>query len=202
MIDVKVDGQAFAADVSSMSTMGDLIELIKASIDPDTIITQMILSGKPLSDADWRSPLNAHRDAILEIATGDKHAYLIERMGTAEHYLTQIVEEFTQSANGYREGKQEDANALLASSVDDLLAFVNWYLTLLSVEPVQMQREIETFNTHIQSIQEICQQLLQQQMFQSWWALGETITAKLIPELQSLKEFCAANAQRVNKNAA
>ncbi len=197
MIDVKVDGQNFTADMGSVGTMGDLVELVKASIDPDTIITQMVLEGKPLADDDWRSPLHSHGSATLEIATGEKEKYLLERMATAESYLAQIIEEFSQVAGDYSDGKSDEANTMLAVAVDDLLAFVNWYLTLLSVEPVRMQTEIEAFNVHIMSTQEICQQLLQQQMFQSWWALGETIGAKLIPELESLKQFCEANSTKI-----
>ncbi len=197
MIDVKVDGQNFAADIASVGTMGDLIELVKASIDPDTIITQMTLEGKPLADSDWRSPLHSYAESTLEIATGEKGQYVVERMSMAADYVTQIVQEFMQSAGDYRDGKNEEANTMLAGAVDDLLAFVNWYLTLLSVDPDGLLAEIEQFNTHIQSIQEICQQLLQQQMFQSWWALGETIQAKLIPELESLKAFCESNAKKV-----
>ncbi|MCB0323712.1 MAG: hypothetical protein KDD69_09075 [Bdellovibrionales bacterium] len=200
MISVKVDSQEFPADISSVSTMGDLIELVKASIDPDSIIVDMQLGGQSLSEADWRAPLNVHRNVLLEIKTGDKREYLLERLGVAEHYLAQIIDQFDTAGANYRDGHAESANTTLATAVDDLLAFVNWYLTLLSVEAVQLEPQIEEFNTHINAIQQICEQLLQQQMFQSWWALGETITARLTPQLQALKRFCEQTSEHAAKS--
>jgi hypothetical protein len=196
MISVKVDSQDFPADISHLRTMGDLVELIKATIDPDSIITSMALAGQPITEADWQAPLTSHAQGVLEIATGEKKQYISDRLASAEHYLFQILDEFNQASAKYGEGSSNEANTLLSTAVEDLLAFINWYLALLSVDPISFKDEIESFNVYIKDIQVICEQLVQQQMFQSWTALGETIRTKLEPELSNLKRFCESNATR------
>ncbi|MEI7489443.1 MAG: hypothetical protein WCJ72_18910, partial [Chryseobacterium sp.] len=39
-------------------------------------------------------------------------------------------------------------------------------------------------------IGEVCQKICQQQLYQSWWALGETIEKELEPKLDQLETFC------------
>lgn len=199
MITVKVDSQDFPADISHLRTMGDLVELVKATIDPDSIITSMALAGQPITEADWQAPLTSHSQGVLEIATGEKKQYIADRLSSAEHYLFQILDEFNQASQKYSQGDSTEANTLLSTAVEDLLAFINWYLALLSVDPISFKNEIESFNTYIKDIQVICEQLVQQQMFQSWTALGETIKSKLEPSLHNLKRFCETNATRVQQ---
>ena len=83
MIQVHIDGSPLQADIGAMNTMGDLIELVKATIDPDTIITSVEFNGQALSDGDWSMPLSAQRGRTLEIRTGTKRAYVYERITLA-----------------------------------------------------------------------------------------------------------------------
>lgn len=193
MISVKVDNQDFITDIGELKTMGDLIELIKATIDPDCIITSLTLAGEPLKDSDWRVPLSVHGEGVLEVTTGDKNEYLSDRLATAENYLSQIIDEFARASELYRSGSVDEANTTLATAVDDLLAFVNWYLALLSVKPEQVASQIQEFDSQIREIKDVCEQLLQQQMFQSWVILGETLQSRLEPQLMKLKSFCERN---------
>jgi hypothetical protein len=195
MITVKVDGQPFAADISQIRTMGELVELIKATIDPDTIITSLMLEGRSLSDTDWRLPLSAQKPGTLEVSTGDKSVYLTERLKAADSYLEKIIEGFSTAANLYSAKSVEDANRKLASTVEDLLAFVNWYASLLAMDDTKVQMREGEFDGRIRQIKTICDSMLQQQMFHSWAILGETLQNNLKPELERLREFCQSMAK-------
>lgn len=190
MIQVKVNEQNLMADVSSLKTLGDIIELVKAMIDPDDIITNMLISGKVIVDADWRSPLTAFQNDTLEFSTGDRNEYVRQRFHAAEGFVSHIIEEFSRAADIYKQGASENANQTLAYSVDDLLAFINWYMSILAFFPHGMEKETEEFDSQVKELQVICEKIVQQQMFYSWWALGEMLKTELIPQLVSLKEFC------------
>lgn len=198
MITIMVDGQVLPADASSMRTMQDLVELIKATIDPDKIITSLTLEGAVLSDADWQGALTMHRGKTLEVSTGRKQEYLVGRLNSASDYLSRIIAGFEKAGESYRNGDSDGGNSALATSVDDLLAFINWYMALLSIDADRLVGPINEFNDHILGVQETCEQLLQQQMFQSWWALGETLRAKLEPKLAALQQFCQQTATTVS----
>jgi hypothetical protein len=197
MISVMVDGERLEAPLDGIKTMGELIELVKATIDPDTIIVELKLEGKPLLDSDWRVPLSVHSDSMLEISTGDKQAYFRERLHSAEGYLERIMAGFSRASDSYASCAYDEANQLFKSSVDDLLAFVNWYVNLLSVSPEDTEAELGIYEGHIRSIQSTCEQLLQQQMFQSWSMLGETLEKRLNPELALLREFCRETSAKL-----
>jgi hypothetical protein len=195
MITVKVDGQPFAADISQIRTMGELVELIKATIDPDTIITSLTFEGRSLSDTDWRLPLNAQKPSTLEVSTGDKSVYLAERLNAADSYLGNIIEGFSSAASLYNAKSVDDANRKFASTVEDLLAFVNWYASMLAMDDTKAQMREGEFDARIRQIKSICDSMLQQQMFHSWAILGDTLQNKLKPELERLREFCQSVAK-------
>ena len=195
MITVRVDSHDLPADIGSLKTMGDLIELVKASIDPEVIITSLNIGGKPLSEQDWQMPLSVHRDTILEITTGDKGAYVTERLGQSEEHLTHIIAEFEQSSSHFRSSEADNGNRLFATAVDDLLAFLNWYVSLLALEGNAREAQLTQFQAQLGAIKDTCDQLVQQQMYHSWWALGETLQSKLLPLLLQMKEFCRMNKQ-------
>src|SRR5262245_5603503 len=134
MIQVQIDGNPLQADLGGMNTMGDLIELVKATIDPDTIITSMEFSGEALSESDWSMPLTAHRGKILQIRTGTKQAYMFERISLAPDIVQKIVEEFGKASEAYRGGQSPAGNSMLGTAVDDLSAFVGWYDSLLGMD--------------------------------------------------------------------
>ena len=127
MIQVQIDGAPLRADIAGMNNMGDLLELVKATIDPDSIITSIEFNGQTLEDGDWSLPLSAHRDRVLEIRTGAKSAYLAERIGLAPDIIGKIAEEFGLAGDSYRSGQLPNGNNQLTVAVDDLSAFVNWY---------------------------------------------------------------------------
>ena len=198
MLSVKVDNQEFSADFSKMRSMNDLIELIKATIDPDKIIVGIELNNEPLSEADWNTPLNTMLNAVqnaeLSVMSGNVQDYMKDRFTVAEPYLQHIMAKFSDASQQYRGGQFENANKQLSTAVQDLLAFLNWYMAVMQMKPESYRTEIGEFNNYVKNLQGVCEGMVQQQMFQAWWALGDTLQSKLTPSLDSLKTFCGRNA--------
>ena len=195
MISVLIDGRPFPGDISEVKTIANLIELIKLTIDPSRIITELRLNGNSLSEVDWRTPLVTLAGSTLEISTGTKNDYVHDRLGQAEELVRQIITEFSEAGEKFRLGQAGPANQRFVGAVRDLNAFVSWYQTILSLAPEQLEKQVVEFTNHVVSIQGVCEQLLQQQLYQSWWALGETVKGRLEPQLQELRDFCVRSSQ-------
>lgn len=187
---VIVDGKEMFSEVGDVRTMGDLVELVKASVDPDSVITAMTLDGENLSDADWRTPLSLIPKQVFEISTGSREQYISERMLKAEGYAAQVIESFARTSDLYLSGEIESANRKMASAVDDLLAFVNWYMNLLSMDADEMKDFIAKFNESVEKVHVVCEEVLQQQLYQSWAVLGGTLRDRLLPELMVIRDLC------------
>jgi len=195
MIQVQVDGSPMHADFGGVRTMGDLLELVKASIDPDYIITAVELEGKVLKDNEWSMPLSAQTDRQLQILTGSRQAFVKQRLETSVDILGQIVAEFTDAGNSYRKGFSPEGNTGLARAVDDLGAFVTWYDSLLTMGHGPIQQAQVEFRGQVNELQKVCEQIIQQQLYNSWWALAETISSRLAPQLEEIKVLCGKISQ-------
>ena len=194
MIKVKVDGSDWTQDLAAARTMSELIELVKASIDPDNIITSITINGTDPVESDWRVALTVQGDSTVEISTGSKGSYINERLGTAVLITEQLINEFTRARSLYQEGISKDGNTAFGRSVNDLKVFLEWYYSVLALVP-GAQSAREEFRTRVSEVTSICEQLFQQQLYQSWWALGQTIQNQLEPKLGSLRDYCANFAQ-------
>jgi len=196
MINVVIDGKPMTADIGHINAMTDLVEFIKANIDPTTIITDMRLNEKALSDIDWRMPLSVQGDAVLEIITGAQGDFITERLETSSSYLAHIILEFDDVYETFQEGITTEGNKKMGQAVNDLNAFLQWYRTILSMLPPSEQKQIFVFNEVIKKITVTCEKLHQQQLYQSWWAIGDTVHHELIPELQELTTTCTSFAAK------
>ncbi len=194
MITVRVDGQTFAADVSQINQLGDLLELVKVTMNPDSIIVDLSLNDKPLSENDWSAPLSSHTEAIIDIQTGNKADYLHDRLGSAVPYLQEVIEGFDTAAAKYRASSIDDANEALRGAADDLLSFIRWYIAILAIEPVKLQPQILEFTEYVKEVQEVCEGMLDQQEYQTWLTLAETIETKLQTCFRRLLEFLVKGA--------
>lgn len=198
MIQVQVDGNPLSTDIGGMSSLGDLLELVKSNIDPDTIITSVEFNGEALTESEWNLPLAAHRGRVLDIRTGTKKGYLFDRLASATDIVARIIAEFADAGDAYRKGFSPDGNAKLARAVDDLGAFVTWYDSLLGMSETDTSETRQEFLDLVNSLQKICEQIIQQQLFNSWWVLSETINTKLNPSLEEIRKLCervASSAQ-------
>jgi L-rhamnose mutarotase len=57
-------------------------------------------------------------------------------------------------------------------------------------------------SSEVQDISETCKKICQQQMYQSWWALGESLEKDLEPKLDKLEDTCRKVAREVQVTAA
>jgi len=190
MIKVIIDGNEFSAGLDRVKTMSDLVELVKVSIDPDSIITSMLLNEMELTDADWRAPLSVQGDSTLAIATGSKENYVEQRLETSVLYLEHIINEFKHSRACFGEGASNDGNVAFGTAVNDLRAFISWFQAVLELLPTVWENEKQSYNDKLVEVSGTCEQLLQQQLYQSWWALSDTMEKKLEPQLCELKSRC------------
>ena len=102
--------------------------------------------------------------------------------------------EFREGRKSFQEGSMQAGNQKLLSAVNTLQAFFEWYGTLIELLP-EDQKDNFRINSHIDAIAGICKRICQQQLYQSWWALGETIQKELEPKLDELETFCRKFSQ-------
>ena len=191
MIKVKVDGQDQFTDLGDIKTIRELVDLVQASITPGTIINALTLNGAALTDADWRAPISVYPNATLEVTTGSRQAYVEDRIKQSPEVLNLIIDEFSGVCDKFRGGNSIEANVALKQAVDDLKAFLEWYNSVLQVMPEQASQQQSMFTNHVSTISKTCERIVQQHLYQSWWALGETIEHTLQPQLRELHTSCA-----------
>lgn len=190
MISVTVDGAPFQADLTTLKTMGELVEFIKVQIDPDSVIVSILLDTQDLSEAEWRATLASLGDKALSVTTGSKEQFVADRLDVASIYVDRIRAEFLKVQQAFKQGASADSHTKLANAVQDLKAFVDWYETIIQMLPESKSELRQGYHDQVRRITDVCEQLLQQQLYRAWWALAETIERKLDPELERLKGCC------------
>lgn len=195
MLNVLVDGQPLSTNVGAVRSMPDLIELIKASIDPDTIIASVSLNGQVLSEADWRAPLSVQGNGSLEVVTTTREQFVADRLQSSMDVVQHVILEFVKAREHFEGNDARDGNKALGTAIVDLKAFLDWYNSVLTMLPASFENERETYMNHVRTIAGTCEQILQQQLFQSWWALSQTLEGKLEPQLNELRTLCEKVSQ-------
>jgi len=195
MITLKVDGSEVFSHLGDVKTMGDLVEFVKATIDPDKIITEMLIDGNALSDEDWRVPLNAHPRCTVEVQTGGKGDFVTDRVRIASSIVDQIIMRFEGVAALFEQNKREDANFALKKAVEDLSAFIDWYNSILLIDEVAGPQRLRLMQGLNSDLAKVCEQLVQHMLYQSWWAISQTLQIRLVPELRRLSKACDEFAQ-------
>jgi len=190
MINVTVDGKPFTYQIDSTKSLGDLLELVKSSIDPDTIITKILLNENQLTDSDWKIPLAKQGGKSLEIVTGTKQVYIDERLSSASLYLDKIIRSYAQARMLFKNGDVQPANSALQAAVNDTKAFIDWYQTILQLIDNPPEAEVTKFEEAVLQLSDTCEQVLQQQLYRSWWQLADLLERKLEPQLEQIKYAC------------
>ena len=70
-------------------------------------------------------------------------------------------------------------------------------LELLSEE----KRAAFDITNEVKELSETCKGICQQQLYQSWWAIGETIEKELEPQLDRLEDACRRAAKNIPQHA-
>ncbi|MCC6931772.1 MAG: hypothetical protein IT292_00750 [Deltaproteobacteria bacterium] len=188
MITVMVNGSQLPLQLDGVRTMGELVEVIKMNIDPDSVISAMTIGGRDLVEADWRAPLSVHGTALLEIDTATRGEFLKERLIQAPTLIGKVIQSFINSRDSFRSGEQNGGYQQMGQAVKDFNAFIKWYDVILEYNPALKQSYHTQVVPLINELTRICEQLIQQQLYNSWWAIGETLEKQLEPTLKRLQE--------------
>lgn len=192
MVSVLVDGEEHFAGQSGARSMDELIELVKASIDPDAMITGILLSGQKLSDQDWTRPVMTMNGETLEIITGTKEDFVQERLATSPEVVQHLISLLEETANLFEVSASFEGSEKFKKAIDEFQAFLGWFSTLFSLKPVALDGKEDAFVTIVTALTTTSEELLQQQLHQSWWAISETIRRTLIPQLREMEAYCIA----------
>lgn len=189
MVAIRINGSESPVRSEGLGRLSDLIELIKSQIDPDHMITGILLNGRDLEEAEWDQNPGQFTTDILEIETGSPSEFVTDRMGQASEIIRACYMDFREARKSFQDGDMQQGNQIMIKGVNVLRAFFEWYGTLIELIP-QPQRANFEISDQVTVISEICKRICQQQLYQSWWALGETLEKELEPKLDKLEDFC------------
>jgi len=196
MLRVRINGEISNIKFDSVPRFADLIELVKATIDPEHMITSILLDDREVTDAEWASSLNQINGEFLDISTGRPDEYVADRIQDASGVVRSCYFEFRDARKGFQDGDMQTGNKRLKIAVDTLRAFFEWYGTLMQLVPEKKRGALD-ISAQVREISETCKKICQQQLYQSWWALGESLEKDLEPKLDSLEDACRRAAREV-----
>lgn len=189
MVSIIVNGGEAPVKTEGLQKIADLVELIKASIDPEHMITQILLNGRELSEQDWTTSVNSYDTAIIEFETGTPESFVAARMAQASEIVREAFLMFRDARKAFQDGKMQDGNRRLVKAVDVLQAFFGWYGAMMDLVPEKDRAQYD-ISTQVRELSDTCKKICQQQLYQSWWALGECLEKDLEPKLDRLEDFC------------
>lgn len=187
MISVRINGEETPLRTDGLGKIADIVELIKANIDPEHMITGILINGKEFQDEDWVATTSRYGTAIIEVQTGTAEGFVSERMGQASEIVRSCFLQFRDARKEFQGGNMQGGNQRLVQAVNTAKAFFDWYATIVELAPADQRKKYE-INNHVTEISTICKTICQQQLYQSWWALGETLEKQLEPKLDKLED--------------
>lgn len=189
MVAVRINGDEANIQCGASSRFTELVELVKSIIDPDHIITDICVDGRDLSEGEWQGPIAQFGTSIVEIKTGRVDEYIQGKMAATPELVNDLFLLFRQARKLFQCGGSFQGNQALADAVRTTKAFFEWYSSMLQLAPAH-ERASYDIEKQVFEIGEICKKICQQQLYQSWFALGETIEKELEPKLDQLETFC------------
>jgi len=196
MITVKVNGEDSSIKPSGLPKIADVVELIKSSIDPDHMITGILLNGEELKDNEWTASTTEFGTAIIEVQTGTPESFVSDRLSKASAIVRACFMQFRDARKSYQSGNMQEANQKLLEAVNMLQAFFQWLSSIIDLVP-ESEKQSYNITDQVTEISTVCTQITQHQLYQSWWALGESIEKELEPRLDKLEDFCRGWAEQV-----
>lgn len=189
MKSIIINGSESGIQGSGLARIVDVIELIKNSIDPDHMITSILVDGRELTDDDWMANTNQYETSVVEIETGTPREFVSSRLSQSSNVVQSCFMEFRDARKLFKTGKMQEANQRLIEGVSCLQAFFEWYGTMLELLD-ENEREQYSLQELIDEVAEVCKKICQQQLYQSWWALAETLEKQLEPLLDRMEDTC------------
>lgn len=195
MASVKINGQDASLNISGIDKLSELVELVKAIIDPEQMISSIAVDGRDLEDHEWGATLSQFETSVFEIETDFPINYVCQRLDQASSIVKNCFMQFRSARKCFQVGEMTEANKRLVSAVNTLNEFFRWYYTLAELLDEKKKKALD-LTVHMNGISEICKRISQQQLYQSWWAIGETLEKELEPSLDKLEDACI----KINKN--
>jgi hypothetical protein len=189
MIQVKINDTEMQLPVNDVKTLGELVEYVKSSIDPETIIIDMTKNDEPLSDLDWRNPIKSSENVTLKFITGLKTEFVGQRLLLGVEIANSLIEKLELCAQSFKQLRVHSANTEFSKLVEDLEAYITWLNSIFNIEEEMFAKELNEYHNIVQNLESICVQIQEQQVSSSWWALGDTLISLLLPLLNSIKNL-------------
>lgn len=201
MFKVLINGKVTDIVTDGSLRFTDLVELVKATIDPEHMITAIGLDGRELTDEEWSKNVNQIQGEVLNISTGSPVVYVNDRLTESSGVVRSCFLGFRDARKEFQDGDMMSGNKKLKVAVDNLRAFFEWYGTLLQLVPESGRTRLD-ISPQVREISEVCKKICQQQLYQSWWALGESLEKDLEPKLDQLEDVCRRVARTSSTGAA
>ena len=83
MVSIEINGQPATFKTEGFNSIADIVEMIKATIDPEHMITELALNGNDLQDSDWTARTTQFPTLRLEARTGTPAQFVRERFSMA-----------------------------------------------------------------------------------------------------------------------
>lgn len=197
MVQILVDDTELSLEAATLGTVGELIEYVKSSIDPDAIILSLTRDEEPLSEADWKCPLSSLAQSQVRITTGSRTTFYQDRLQLTGAIAETLAETFSEIAKLFKTGMQNNAHEAFATSLEDLNAFVGWFYSILSMDEQIFAADLKEFTQMVEEFKGTCMLLQQQQLKQSWWAIGDIIELQVIPLIERCKDIGGSALSKV-----
>lgn len=188
MVSIVINGVETPLKTQGLQKVTDLVELIKSSIDPEHMITNLLVNGEDMSEEMWMGTTNSLETSILEVETNTPTQFVKERLELAPKIIQTCYSQFRETRKILQEGKSQAGNQSLAKATNTLRAFFEWYSSILQLVPDD-KRDVVDITNITDDIVEICNKVCQQQLYQSWWAVSQAIQNELEPKLDELEDF-------------
>lgn len=195
MVAIRINGTDSPVRTDGLPRFTDIVELIKTVIDPEHVITDMRINGEVLSDEVWASSTATLGTSIIEVETDTVKQFVEDRLIQAPGVVQACYVQFRDARKAFQMQGQILGNKKLATAVGTLQAFFSWYATFFPLIPAHEQPQYD-LDKYVKSIVEISNKICQQQLYQSWWAIAQTIEKELEPQLDELENFCRKFTQR------
>jgi hypothetical protein len=186
MVSVVINGSPSAINGDSLPRMTDLIEVIKDTIDPNHMITEILIDGRDLSEGDWVALPKSLGNVTLEVSTDTPRRYIEGRIVLAPTVIDNCFLYFRETRKAFQAGDSRVGNEILRAAVQNLSAFIDWYKGLLELMNDSDRRRY-SIESQVREITPVLQSICNQQLSQSWWATGQTIERELEPKLDKLE---------------
>jgi hypothetical protein len=164
------------------------------------MITAITMDGRELTDEEWNQCVSQLQGHTLEILTGHPDVYVSDKLQDASRVVRSCFFEFRDARKGFQDGDTVVGNKRLKTAVDTLKAFFDWYGTLVQLVSETKRGKLD-ISPQVVDISETCKKICQQQIYQSWWALGESLEKELEPKLDKLEDACRRVAREIQTAA-